>query len=184
MSSNIYRPHDTPRPSITPSYLEDINFAELSKAYRDNIVSREDSLIKNAAQHEHNQRVPACTIDQPGGQHNKNCGSGLNVSLWEYNYLCSLGLIPERPLHEWGCDNVSRNTEAQEAEEPKDEEIEDGQQKDDEQEVDKQEEQEPKNENMKIKMAFRPINWCQGFTGRGSEFDIYFMPHQFMLMRI
>ena len=70
----------------------------------DNILSRSESLIANAAQHEHNQDVPTCTDEQ----HNKNCGRGTDMALLEYNYLRSKGVIPERPYEHWGCDTPER----------------------------------------------------------------------------
>ena len=76
------------------------------------VLSRSESLIANAAQHKHNQDVPACTDDH----HNKNCGNGIDKALMEYYYLRSKGVIPERPYEHWGCDTQERKEKLEEAE--------------------------------------------------------------------
>ena len=68
------------------------------------IHSRSESLIANAAQHEHNQNVPACTDDH----HNNNCGRGIDTALMEYYYLRSKGVIAEAPYEHWGCDTPEK----------------------------------------------------------------------------
>ena len=98
---NIHRAPVTASP--TEQSDNDVDERIKNPMMRD-IVPRSESLIANAAQHEHNQDVPACTDDH----HNKYCGSGMNMALVEYAYLRSLGVIPERPYEHWGCDSPKR----------------------------------------------------------------------------
>ncbi len=90
------------RAAMTAGPTEPDDYAR--KQIMDNVLSRSESLIANAAQHEHNQDVPACTDNH----HNKNCGRGTDTALMEYCYLRSKGVIPERPYEHWGCDNPKR----------------------------------------------------------------------------
>ena len=91
--------------SSTEQPIDDPDERILKPMMRD-ITRRSKSLIANAAQHEHNQDVPACTDDH----HNKYCGSSMDMALMEYAHLRSLGVIPERPYEHWGCDSLERKT--------------------------------------------------------------------------
>ena len=90
------------RAAVTASLTEpDDNSNEQRKRMMRDVLSSSESLIANAAQHEHNQDVPACTDNR----HNKNCGRGIDKALMEYYYLRSKGVIAERPHEHWGCDD-------------------------------------------------------------------------------
>ena len=124
----------TGRPTKYQSNLDDEQ--RIIRPMLDDIAVRSESLIANAAQHEHNQDVPACTDDH----HNKNCGSCMDMPLMEYAHLRSIGAIPERPYEHWGCDSQPRK------------------------------EQYEFYEKCHVRVAFRPVNWESGYTGRGCMF--------------
>ena len=70
--------------------------------------------------------------------HNKNCGRGIDTALLEYSHLRSKGLISERSYEHWGCDSAERV------------------------------ERNNCMNNLHVRVAFRPVNWNSGYTGRGS----------------
>ena len=70
--------------------------------------------------------------------HNKNCGRGIDTALIEYSYLRSKGLISERSYEHWGCDSAERIVRNNYM------------------------------DNLHVRVAFRPVNWDSGYTGRGS----------------
>ena len=100
---NLHIPRAVMTASLTKQSDNDDDERILNPMMRE-IMRRSESLIANAAQHEHNQDVPACTEDH----HNKYCGSGMDTPLMEYAHLRSLGVIPERPYEHWGCDSPQR----------------------------------------------------------------------------
>ena len=104
------------------------------------ILKRSESLIANAAQHEHNQDVPVCTDDHHNENCYKNCDSGIDTALMEYYYLRAKGVISERPYEHWGCDTPGEKDRIK------------------------------KMENLQVRVAFRPVNWNAEYTGRGSMF--------------
>ena len=106
------------------------------KPMMDEVLERSESLIANAAHHEHSQDAPACTDDC----HNKNCGRGIDTALIEYSHLRSKGLISERSYEHWGCDSADR--------------------------IDRNNCM----EKLHVRVAFRPVTWDSGYTGRGSMF--------------
>ncbi|MCJ1453787.1 hypothetical protein MMC28_004136 [Mycoblastus sanguinarius] len=95
--------------------------------------------IRNAnathmGQHDH---VPACS----DGQHNQNCGIGIDDSVLEYYNLRRKGIIPQKPFEEWGC--MERN-------EPNFHKA----------VID-----------CTVTTGFRSVEWNKGFTGRGISKD-------------
>ena len=125
------------RAAMTADLIEYDEYAEKPlKPTMDEVLRRSESLIANAAQHEHSQDEPACTDNH----HNKNCGRGIDMALMEYSHLRSKGLISERSYEHWGCDSterIDRNNYI---------------------------------EKLHVRVAFRPVNWDSGYTGRGSIF--------------
>ncbi len=125
------------RAAMTASLTETGDyFTEQIRPMMGDILSKAESLIVNAAQHEHNQDVPACTDDH----HNKHCGRGIDTALMEYNHLRSKGVISERAYEHWGCDTPERKAYLEDL------------------------------EKVPVKMAFRPVKWDSGYTGRGCMF--------------
>ena len=131
--SHIHRAAVTARSTEQSDMETDLDFLI---RLGDDILPRSESLIANAAQHEHNQDVPACTKDH----HNKNCGSVMDIALMEYYYLRSKGVIPERPYEHWGCDTPIKKATIEYY------------------------------EKCTARVAFRPVNWQSGYTGRGCMF--------------
>ena len=119
-----------------PTEKLDIDDEQQLKPMMADIILRSESIIANAAQHVHNQDVPACTDDH----HNENCGSGMNMALLEYAHLRSIGAIPERPYEHWGCDSP------------------------------REKEQIELYHRSSVRVAFRPVDWQNGYTGRGCMF--------------
>ena len=132
-NSHIHRAAVTARPTEQLDMEIDDDFR---MRLADDIRPRFESLTANAAQHEHNQDVPACTKNH----HNKNCGSGMDIALMEYYYLRSKGVIPERPYEHWGCDSPMMKATIEYS------------------------------EKCIARVAFRPVNWQSGYTGRGCMF--------------
>lgn len=131
----------TGRPTKYTLSLDDEQ--RITQPIMDDIALRSESLVANAAQHEHNQDVPACTDDH----HNKNCGSSMEMALMEYAHLRSIGAIPERPYEHWGCDSQLRK------------------------------ERYELYEKCFVRVAFRPVDWQSGYTGRGCMFHCeFFIP--------
>ena len=104
------------------------------------ILRRSESLIANAAQHEHNQDVPACTDDHHNKNCYKNCDSDIDMALMEYYSLRAKGVIPERPYEHWGCDTPEEKDRIK------------------------------RMEKLQVRWAFQPVNWNAEYTGRGSMF--------------
>lgn len=98
--------------TASPTEQSDNDVDERMSPMMRDILRRSESLIANAAQHEHNQDVPACTDDH----HNKYCGSGMDTALMEYAHLRSMGVIPERPYEHWGCDSPERKAQIEHSE--------------------------------------------------------------------
>ena len=130
---HIHRAAVTARPTEQSDMETDVQYL---MRLGDDILPRSESLIANAAQHEHNQDVPACTKDH----HNKNCGSVMDIALMEYYYLRSKGVIPERPYEHWGCDSPIKKAVMEHY------------------------------AKCTARVAFRPIDWQSGYTGRGCTF--------------